>query len=799
MRGTVDAANCPVSLVGDAQRIDDNASDCYRLTESVNNASGALWSKNKIDLNKSFTISFDAYFGNSDSGADGIAFGFQQAGTAAIGNNGQGLGFAGITPSVGVEFDTYNNNGNDKTYDHTGIFLNGNVNNPVSGTVAQAGTNTNIEDGKYHNIKIVWTKEQGKQDKLEVYFDGVFRTSYTGNIITGIFKNDPNVYYGMTASTGGSVNEHRVCSINLNLAPVAQDLSATVVTHISSSALTSLAATDEDGTIASFTIKQLPAAGILTIGGVPAVVGTAYQWSNRDKLAYRPADGARASTQTFTYSVTDNNGLEDASPATYTIQVVEDRDQDGIVDADDLDADNDGIPNSMEGTGDQDGDGLPNYLDLDADGDGISDTIEGYGGTLPPSAYYNATLGKLTGNVGKNGLMNYLENGADSGVLIDYSMLGAHVLKDFDGDGLKDYLDIDSDNDGVTDGQEAQVVESISRRKASGQDADKDGIDDAFDASCGCNNNGIALLPVDSDRDGRPDYRDRDSDDDLMPDEFEAHDYNLSGASLDDLLALAETVRKKRSGGKRNYYPIGNSNISKQWLQDADNNGISDYLQYGNIYYFDSDGDGLVDLFDDNILGEEIDANPAYRNSGYITPLPVTLLYFKAQLQQRQVLLTWATATEENNAYFALERSTDGKQFTEIGRMAGAGNSNVQLNYRFLDAKAPVGRVYYRLKQVDHDGTATYSKLADVNLLLGEAILKPYPNPTTGTLYLDLRNYTEDTYLVQLFEAGGKIILEQRLNGGATHTLDLSGVVQGVYILRLTGNQGTQSTKVIKR
>jgi hypothetical protein len=96
-------------------------------------------------------------------------------------------------------------------------------------------------------------------------------------------------------------------------------------------------------------------------------------------------------------------------------------------------------------------------------------------------------------------------------------------------------------------------------------------------------------------------------------------------------------------------------------------------------------------------------------------PLPVSLVSFTAKAGSKDCILQWTTASEINNQYFAPERSKDGKIFEETGRVAGAGNSTSLNNYSLTDASPFTGISYYRLKQVDYDGTTTYSKIVAVD------------------------------------------------------------------------------------
>jgi gliding motility-associated-like protein len=184
---------------------------CWTLTPAQNNVVGSVWNETKINLNESFDVSLDIFLGCSDAGADGLVFGFQPVSTS-IGSTGEGLGFGGVKPSIGIEFDTYQNaNQSDPVYDHVAIISNGIVNHSSATNLAgpkSIGTGGNIEDCQFHDLRVVW---DAKKKKLELFLDCSPLLSYAGDIVKDIFKGDPLVYWGFTAATGGAVNEQKIC------------------------------------------------------------------------------------------------------------------------------------------------------------------------------------------------------------------------------------------------------------------------------------------------------------------------------------------------------------------------------------------------------------------------------------------------------------------------------------------------------------------------------------------------------------------------------------------------------------
>jgi uncharacterized repeat protein (TIGR01451 family) len=177
------------------------------------------------------------------------------------------------------------------------------------------------------------------------------------------------------------------------------------------------------------------------------------------------------------------------------------------------------------------------------------------------------------------------------------------------------------------------------------------------------------------------------------------------------------------------------------------------------------------------------------------SPLPVVLTKFEAKaVQNRDALLSWTTASEVNSAYFDLERSLDGVAFTKIGQVAARGTTTSPGSYAFTDAGVAAkatGPVYYRLRQVDLDGTATYSPQRTVSFLqVAKVSLGLYPNPVASTTQLDLSQLSAtSTYQVLLLDATGRQVRTWSLAGGQLQPLDLTDLASGGYLLVVTGTQ----------
>ena len=197
-------------LNGDAVQTDNS---CYRLTNPVNWAAGSIWNPDKVSLDESFEVVMDIYLGCKDQdGADGIVFGFQPVSTS-IGGAGEGIGFQGIVPSLGIEFDTWQNiNLTDPEYDHIAVIKNGNLDHASAGTlegpIQASASNPNIEDCSFHSLRVSWN---APGNLLTVYFDCEIRLALEVDLVNDIFGGDPEVFWGFTSATGAANNLHQVC------------------------------------------------------------------------------------------------------------------------------------------------------------------------------------------------------------------------------------------------------------------------------------------------------------------------------------------------------------------------------------------------------------------------------------------------------------------------------------------------------------------------------------------------------------------------------------------------------------
>ena len=175
-------------------------------------------------------------------------------------------------------------------------------------------------------------------------------------------------------------------------------------------------------------------------------------------------------------------------------------------------------------------------------------------------------------------------------------------------------------------------------------------------------------------------------------------------------------------------------------------------------------------------------------------PLPIELLSFQAKANEDfTVDLSWITASEQNNDYFSVERSQNGIDWEEVGRVKGAGNSNQILRYFLVDYKPFKGTSYYRLKQTDFDGTFTYSDMVSVSFDPEHMPILVYPNPVHSILYV--RNIPEASQF-RVLNIVGDIVMQGSIT--QDFTLDFSTLPNGIYQLHIYSDKYSNDNQVFK-
>lgn len=176
-------------------------------------------------------------------------------------------------------------------------------------------------------------------------------------------------------------------------------------------------------------------------------------------------------------------------------------------------------------------------------------------------------------------------------------------------------------------------------------------------------------------------------------------------------------------------------------------------------------------------------------------PLPVELVRFTAEPEGEDVMTNWTTASERNSDHFVVERSADGETYAEVGRVAAAGTSLGLMEYGLVDASPLAGLSYYRLKQVDLDGTFDLSdRIAVMRSAGATGKLTVFPNPVIDDAEMLLEHVAEGSLAVMLLDVRGRVIAERSVvveAGAARFVVPTGQLPPGVYLLRTTDGDGT--------
>lgn len=500
---------------------------------------------------------------------------------------------------------------------------------------------------------------------------------------------------------------------------------------------------------------------------------------------------------------------------------VKDFDGDGVANYIDLDSDNDGIPDILEAGGtdsnndgkvdsfsDADGDGFqdalesssallksgtdnnsdgtadswpnknidllgyPNPYDLDADGDGILDAVE------------SGLIG-LSGTNGTVAATNGIVSGTrTNGWAITVSGLSSFTLTNTDGRGNANYLDIDSDDDGVTDNVEAQSTSSY--KVPSDMDTDGDGINDVYETAGQIGTyGGGGLTPYDTDADGTPDYKDSDSDNDGAPDYVEASGSSLFGVS------------------------------------------------YASLNFTDTDGDGLIDQFD-NIAITTQSAGTYYKNvaMGNMGPLgdfagptptgslaqliksdaaadrdwrnasilPLNIVNFAVNYQSPIAQIKWDVVNEYLTSNYEIEVSINAIDFVPLQKVA-ARNGGASSYFYAYTPNALSNVFYYRIKQQDKDGKVYYTQIiaVRVNRTIELAV---GPNPFHSYINIAYNANSQQKITIGLFSIDGRKILDKHVEvlkgANSIQLMDLNSVISGTYLLKIQTPDGMRTEQLLK-
>ena len=589
-----------------------------------------------------------------------------------------------------------------------------------------------------------------------------------------------------------------------------------------------------------------------------------------------------------TLADTDNDGLLnvfDALPNAFNgIKTPLDTDGDGIADYRDKDSDNDGVPDVVEAFGvDENGDGIIDNF-TDGDGDGLSQNVDGNTAGIASSG-----LGLGYVDFDGDGIPNNLDLDSDNDGVPDLlEVAGADSNNDgridgfidANGNGWHDAVEnvnsllktgSDVNNDGRADSYPFKNEDYVAKPNLYSLDSDGDGIADAVEAGfapgitvsngmvTGAKLNGwaisvknssiVALVLVNTDGRGQPNLYDIDSDDDGIPDNVEGQptfsfivktDTDTDGDGIADVYDI--NVNTFGGNGITPFDDDGDGTPDYIDL-DTDNDGAPDIneasklvnLTQSNINTADTDGDGLLDEFD-NVDVRSMALGKAFLNisnsnmgpggnfdgpfpSGSnvkltrslpagdrdwrsISILALNVVSFTGTLTGDLATLVWKVENDNEADHYELQRSVDAVNFTSVATI----KANRASTYTYPDDVSNVNapNVYYRVNQVNKVGNSYLTNVVAFKLEhANNFMVKAFPNPFVSELNLTITSKVAGNAVIKMMDMRGRALLMKpaKIESGKNQVniSNLGVLAHGMFIIEVSLNGKILAEKVVKQ
>jgi hypothetical protein len=180
-------------------------------------------------------------------------------------------------------------------------------------------------------------------------------------------------------------------------------------------------------------------------------------------------------------------------------------------------------------------------------------------------------------------------------------------------------------------------------------------------------------------------------------------------------------------------------------------------------------------------------------------PLPIQLTSFKAYCGNGNEQLIWTTASEINNDFFTIERSDDGVSFRDIGTVNGNGTSMQMHQYTFTDPQAVTTSTYYRLRQTDYNGQSSTAPLITAESCGTVSDFTDAFSSGSG-IYVNIHNGAAQDYTIDVLDVQGQLVIAENVSsvsGSNQFLLQAQRLATGVYLVRVTGNDGKSFNKKV--
>lgn len=357
-------------------------------------------------------------------------------------------------------------------------------------------------------------------------------------------------------------------------------------------------------------------------------------------------------------------------------------------------------------------------------------------------------------------------------------------LRNTDGRGPADYLDIDSDDDGISDNVEGQPTYSY--KVPTDVDTDGDGLADVYEISPSGGHGGSGITPYNHDGDGTPDYRDLDTDNDGVSDANEGSKIfgnfitNFNDVDGDGMIDQFDTYNITTATTGNKFKNVGHNQMGP----------------FGNLDGPTPSG-STAQLPKSQIIGGDRD----WRN---LTILPLNIVTFNVQLQKETAVLIWNSKNESNINYYVIEKSYDASNFSNVGQVNAfnTANADYQFNHA-LTIHDENKTIYFRIKQVNNDGKYYLTQIISLKLQkINKTEVTIYPNPVVETAIVKIISTKNKSATLSLFNSKGQIIQTMNirvLQGENNFNIPyVNRLSSGQYYIQINDTEIIKSIRFIK-
>ncbi|MFK7772856.1 MAG: T9SS type A sorting domain-containing protein [Saprospiraceae bacterium] len=233
----------------------------------------------------------------------------------------------------------------------------------------------------------------------------------------------------------------------------------------------------------------------------------------------------------------------------------------------------------------------------------------------------------------------------------------------------------------------------------------------------------------------------------------------------------------------------GTNTITVSTYSPTHDNGDGTYGAFGDTPFEDMGGTAA-----NNFGGFGSISEPFTLAYDMTAPLPVELVDFQVRKEGKESIINWKTASEDNNKGFEIQKSADGETWEKLAWVDGEGTTSTAQSYSYIDTKPQRGDNYYRLRQVDYDGTENYSAVRVVNFAFVLDAPVIYPNPVLDELTIEMPNIDNGKITFEIKDMTGKVIIVEQVNlAGETHRINTSSLVPGIYYLDIKSQSSSVS------